>query len=134
MKTATLIRSYLPDRTVGKLIAHHNNESLMTLELPDKNNKINISCVPTGNYIVSPDLTGRHQYFRFDEVPGRTDIEFHPATTPADLLGCIGAGMSFDNKYNLVDSVKALKLMQKWFGNESFMLCIRDYNSNFDAW
>jgi hypothetical protein len=134
MKSATLIRSYLPDRTVGKLIIHHNNEEFKTLELPDKNNKVNISCIPTGNYRVNRDTTGRHQYYRFDNVIGRTSIEIHIANKIKDLLGCIGLGMAFDGKYNLLNSSEACKLLLSLIGDEDFMLCIRDYNSNFDNW
>ena len=128
MKTATITRSYLPDRTVGKLTVHHNNLTLMALELQDKNNQVNISCIPVGNYLCKRDHTGKHQFYKVTEVDGRTDIEIHIATKPEDLLGCIGLGLKFDNKYNLVDSEKACKLLLDSMNNEDFEICIRDYN------
>ena len=132
MKTATLTRSYLPDRTVGKLTVHHDNLTLMSLELPDKNNQVNISCIPVGNYLCIRDYTGKHQFYKVTEVDGRTDIEIHIARTPRDLLGCIGLGLKFNDEYNLVDSEKACNLLLGSMDNEDFMLCIRDYNSFYD--
>lgn len=134
MKAATLIRSFLPDRTVGKLIVHHDDLTLMSLELPDKSNRVNISCIPCGNYLCKRDLTGKHQFYKIMDVPGRADIEIHIANKPEDLLGCTGLGLSFDSKYNLVDSKKACNALLDSMSNEDFMLCIRDYNSFYDGW
>ncbi len=134
MKTATLIRSYLPDRTVGKLTVHHDNLTLMTLELPDKNNQVNVSCIPAGNYLCKRDYTGKHQFYKVTEVQGRTDIEIHIANKPEDLLGCIGLGLKFNDEYNLMYSKKACNALLESMNNEDFMLCIRDYNSFFDGW
>ena len=132
MKTATVTRSYLPDRTVGKLTVHHDNLTLMTLELQDKNNQVNISCIPVGNYLCKRDHTGKHQFYKVTEVDGRTDIEIHIARIPSHLLGCIGLGLKFNDEYNLVDSEKACNLLLDSMNNEDFMLCIRDYNSFYD--
>ena len=134
MKTATLIRSYLPDRTVGKLTVHHDNLTLMSLELADKGNQVDVSCIPCDNYLCKRDFTGKHQFYKVTEVTGRTGIEIHIANKPEDLLGCIGLGLKFDSKYNLVDSKKACNALLDSMNNEDFMLCIRDYNSFYDGW
>ena len=134
MKSGTLMRSYLPDRTVGRLTVHHDNLTLMTLELPDNDNEVNISCIPTGNYICKRDNTGKHRFYKITDVEGRTDIEFHIANTIKDLAGCIGLGLSFDDEYNLVSSAKACNMLLDSMNDEDFILCIRDYNSFYDKW
>ena len=134
MKTATLMRSYLPDRTVGKLTVHHDNLTLMTLELQDKNNQVNISCIPTGNYRCVRDKSGKHQFYKITNVKGRTDIEIHIANKPEDLMGCMALGLRFDDEYNLIDSAKACHAFLESMNDDDFILCIRDYNSFNDEW
>lgn len=65
-----------------------------TLELPWKENKRVISCIPPGLYVITwahspkfsrPMLTVR-------EVPGRSGILIHAGNTVEDFRGCIGLG------------------------------------------
>lgn len=136
MKSFTLVRVRLPKKTVGFIDVEHDGKTtrFLTLELPDKNNAVNISCIPNGNYIVDRDTTGKHQYYRLREVEGRTDIEIHPARSTRQLQGCIALGLQFALTYDLVNSEEACNLFLELVGDESFMLSIRDFNSYHDEW
>jgi len=69
---------------------------LYTVELPWRGNERNESCIPPGRYNYQ-----RHDSPRFGEtlwlrdVPGRSEILFHVANSPADLDGCIGPGLDY---------------------------------------
>ncbi len=70
--------------------------SLQTLELPWRNNKTDISCIPVGVYAYekwfSPSFNTA--VFRLLHVPGRTNILIHPANFVRQLKGCIAPGLS----------------------------------------
>ena len=73
------------------------------LELPDRANQTGISRIPAGTYrtekIMSPHFN--QMVFRLLEVPGREDVEIHPANFAgdeslgwfSDLRGCITVGL-----------------------------------------
>lgn len=84
-----LNRIYTPTETPGVWHAYHGL-SFDTLELPWRENRPNVSCIPEGIYRIERDHTGRHKWFRVKDVPGRTAIELHGASSVADLKGCVG--------------------------------------------
>ena len=127
MKIRTLIRSYLHDRTIGKL------GNLKTLERPWLNNQSSISCIPEGVYRVDRDHSGRFQYYRVQDTLPRTDIEFHGGVYPRHSEGCILVGLSHDKEYNLIGSDQALIQLVKDQEEESFILEIRQYNPLIDG-
>lgn len=129
MITYELLRSYLPDRTIGKL-----SYKMYTLERPWLDNAPNVSCIPEGTYIVKRDKEGRFQFYSVENVPGRTFIEFHGGSTPKHSKGCILLGTGFDEKYNLTGSVDALKDLVSMVGDKGFTLTIRQYNPYTDKW
>lgn len=67
--------------------------SFLTLELPWKDNKNKISCIPADTYIAH-----KHHSPKFGEalwikdVSGRSEILIHPANYFHQLLGCIAPG------------------------------------------
>lgn len=128
VKTATLIRSYLQDRTIGKM------GRFFTLEKPWLDNKPSQSCIPEGTYQVFRDKIGRFQYYRIENVQGRTHIEFHGGIYPSHTEGCVLIGTAHDKNYNLTGSKDALANMLDNFGEESFKLIIRQFNPHFDIW
>lgn len=128
MYKLTLIRSYLPDRTIGKL-----SNGLKTLERPWLDNAVGKSCIPEGDYTVYRDHSGKWQFYRFHTVPGRTDIEFHGGVKPRHSAGCILLGMYWDKYYNLQSSPKALNTLIDEIGEDSFSLTIRQYNPDIDG-
>lgn len=64
-----------------------------TVELPWKENKRRVSCIPPGTYTAI-----KHNSPKFgpclwiQDVPGRSEILIHPANYWHDLLGCIAPG------------------------------------------
>lgn len=90
-----------PRFTVGKL--YHGDEFIAySMELPYKDNKPNISCVPGGDYYIRPThspkfgnvyyLESVHNGIVGLQSGHRTHILFHSANTPSDLKGCIALG------------------------------------------
>ena len=84
------------DGTFGVLLLQ-NRVQCWTLELPWRNNAENVSCIPTGLYVLSPRFTWRAvdkhgPTYQVDGVPSRTGILFHPANVDEQLLGCIAVG------------------------------------------
>ena len=68
----------------------------VTLELPDKDNAPNVSCIPEGLYtckkVNSPHFG---QTYEISNVPGRSHILFHPGNTKTDTHGCVLLGRFF---------------------------------------
>lgn len=97
MERLTLERVYISDRTLGSL--YRNGELICkTLELPWKDNKRAISCIPESTYLVikqPPKESRAYKYFRLPNVPGRSGILIHRGTNPAHSRGCILAGGRF---------------------------------------
>lgn len=100
---ATLIRQTSDEQgTFG--IFTINEKSYFSLELPNKNNQPNISCVPTGEYNVflrfSPHF--KKNLYCLHNVPNRSTILIHGANFAGDeelgyqthLQGCIALGKS----------------------------------------
>lgn len=85
-----LVRGYFPKGTNGNL---WNGDKLIchSIELPWKDNKRNISCIPEGRYLIIPRVTEeRSLHFMLADVPDRSHILFHPANNALkELQGCI---------------------------------------------
>lgn len=99
--------------------------SCKTVELPWKDNKKSISCIPTGIYACQRGYyyRGGYQTFEILSVPNRTEIKIHIANVPIDLEGCIGLGKSFGwvkGQYAVLRSGEALR---------EFMKVMEDINS-----
>lgn len=138
MKRYRIERVELPTSTPG---SWYDNDAdpvtgliCKTLELPNKNNQRNISCIPYTAEIemiyilkkMNPGFGRDYPYFRFQNVPGRTinrqlgmsSILVHPAGEIYDILGCIGVGSRHTDKdkdgipdFNYADSKKKLQWM-----------------------
>lgn len=115
MPTVELKRVYLPTETLGSF---YINGVLLckSMELPNKQNQHNISCIPEGTYTVKKELTSsKHEYphFRVMNVPDRNGILIHKITYVSGLLGCIGVGKAFadlnkDGVPDIIGSTEAL--------------------------
>jgi hypothetical protein len=90
MTRITLIRTYHPSGTNGSLIV---NDKLIcyTIELPWVDNQRRVSCIPEGEYELTPRHSARFGHHIYvNRVPGRSAILFHPANNAAtELEGCI---------------------------------------------
>ena len=85
-----LHRSYFDGGTNGSLFVN-GNFLCFTIELPWKNNRRNISCIPEGDYQLKTRFSKRFQHHLIVEnVKNRSYILFHPANDALrDLQGCI---------------------------------------------
>lgn len=72
-----------------------------TLELPWKDNKNDVSCIPAGRYkgrkIVSPS---NGNCIEIMDVVNRTHIQIHSANYVRQLLGCIAVGKTMQDINN----------------------------------
>jgi hypothetical protein len=92
------------DRTLGRLKI--DDLELWTIERPWINNVPFKSCIPTGQYKVRRTNSPRFgpDIWQVQDVPDRTHILFHVANTSADVVGCIGCGISLYPDLNGVGS------------------------------
>jgi len=140
MEKFLLERVYLPTETLGSIYAPDKEIVCKTMELPWKENRSNISCIPEGEHLVRkmvPDQFRKYPYFRFVKVEGRginkfynmSTILIHPATFVHHLKGCIGVGskhtdINKDGIPDIVDSKLTLKHMTDTMPDE-FILDIK---------
>jgi hypothetical protein len=94
-----LKRWYRPLATYGNgYVINDVNKSIFdfkTLELPWKDNRRGVSCIPEGEYDVvkdGPTVRRPYIYFRVLNVPGRSGILWHPGTYTSHIKGCILPG------------------------------------------
>ena len=107
---AVLCRRYYKTQTEGELKVYDEDTGELefvckTLELPDKDNQRNISCIPEGFYDVVPRQSPKYgNHLHVLDVPNRSLILFHhanfagsknPRTGHSDLRGCIAVGKDF---------------------------------------
>lgn len=119
--------AYTPTATFGVIEIDGRKDILYSLELPWLNNQDTISCIPSGVYDVepydSPHLKMR--VYRLLDVPGRTDIEIHPANSVTQLEGCIAPGKQLVTEKNWIsNSHSAFDLIRDVYGDKIFQLTI----------
>lgn len=90
-----------------------------TLELPDKENQKEISCIPCGEYEVVKRYSEKYKdHFHILNVPNRDYILIHNANFVRQLKGCIAVGFSHsdidgDGLRDVTESQKTLKALNK---------------------
>lgn len=86
-----LHRWYNPDCTIGRMTI--GKFQCFTLELPDKDNQQDISCIPEGEYkykfYKSPS---KGDVLLLLDVENRTWVEVHAGNYTRQILGCILVG------------------------------------------
>lgn len=91
--------SYEDDRTLGLLFVMDGNrhvDTFVTLEPPWNNNRRRVSCIPTGEYKVTPRYSTRFRHhLHVLDVPDRDWILFHVGNFPRDTTGCVLVGLGF---------------------------------------
>lgn len=94
MKPVLVIdRKFYKDCTTGRV--SFGNFQCHSLELPWKNNKTDISCIPNGIYHCEKiHSTTLGWCFRVLNVPFRTLVRGHSGNFTSDILGCIVFGDS----------------------------------------
>jgi hypothetical protein len=93
---------------------HELIHTFRTLELPWKENRRRISCIPAGKYVVSKRFTPKFKdHFHVLDVEGRTGILIHVGNFYTQIEGCILPGERFAdiNKDGLLDVVASRKTL-----------------------
>ncbi|KKL64542.1 hypothetical protein LCGC14_2163970 [marine sediment metagenome] len=103
MKSMTLKRvTTIEGGTFGVLIDQLVPFAL-TLELPWKDNKPFVSCIPSGIYTCERIKSPKFGHtFRINDVPDRYDILFHRGNIKKHTEGCIVVGEQFEYLYDKV--------------------------------
>lgn len=104
---------------------------LLTLELPDRFNAPNVSCIPAGRYVANK-TENRHTSSGSMIpvtleviVPGRSGILFHTGNTVADTHGCILVGMEYAAHGLAYSRVAMDKLEEIVFDDSAFELVVK---------
>lgn len=119
--------------TFGKVFAP--NLSLFSGELPDRDNKPNISCIPAKAYSCRWTYSPRFQRFMYlvEDVPERTGVREHSANLMGDkalgfkaqLNGCIAFGERLgwiDKQKAVLLSAPAMRRFEKQMNYKEFIL------------
>lgn len=127
------------DGTIGRF------EQWVTIEEDDRDNRPNISSIPTGAYVCERTMYNRGGYETFEVtgVPDRSEIKFHVANTEEDVQGCIGLGLRLGvleeddedlnvrrHKLAVLSSRDAFNQFMRFFdGVDRWVLVVEDYQS-----
>lgn len=125
--------------TIGRIVIDELGLSWPTIELPWRDNKPNISCIPGGEYecrlVYSPRF--KRNLYTVLGVPGRSCIRIHAANHAGDvskgyishLHGCIAPGMrvgTLGGQLAVLSSRTALRLFMDALKGEPFTLTVED--------
>jgi len=128
----SIYRYYKSDTETLGILMSTKQHLLYTIELPDKENKKDISCIPSGcyKYIKWYSPTFKTTVLRLEGVPNRANILIHPANFVGELRGCIGAGLRAididgDGTIDVASSRKAINALVLKVSTEG-IICIND--------
>lgn len=112
--------------------------TVCTIELPWRENRGNVSCIPIGVYECEPyHSPSRGNVYRLLNVPKRTDILIHVGNFAGDTSkgyrtdseGCILPGLyhdSISNQTAVISSDKAMRRLAATIGQQPFTLAITE--------
>lgn len=104
-----------------------------TLELPWRDNKPHISCIPVGSYYCVPHSGPKFKNtWEVTGVPGRDDVLLHYGNFVQDSTGCILIGYSANHTngvaaldYPSKDAFQKFRYHLQSMKIENFILCVR---------
>lgn len=115
MERIIINRAYFDDCTIGR--GCFNGFNFASLELPDLNNQLNISCIPQGIYKAKKRMSPGKKYevIEFVDVPNRTYIQAHYGNYTRQLLGCqlYGDGLKYLDGDDIIDITNSEKTIKK---------------------
>ena len=142
MKEAHLIRwAYTPVGTFGTLKV--DAFECYTVERPWKLNLPNVSCIPTGAYVIKPGTfyqdkkRGPYADYELQNVPMRTEIDIHIGNTMLDVKGCVVLGKRLgmiSNKWAVLDSAVTFAKFMRAMGGEDGVLIVRNAPEFATTW
>lgn len=105
-------------QTISQLHVCREDETIIksfhALELPYRNNRRNISCIPTGVYNCKKRYSIKYKnHIHVLNVPNRDFILIHPGNTFKDTRGCIlvGKDLGYVNNDSFIDLLKSMIAM-----------------------
>lgn len=117
------------DQTLGTMLLISNYEQILwsckSLELPWRENKRQLSCIPAGSYKISKWNSPKHgACIKIHNVEGRTNILIHAGNYKRQTLGCILVGERFkdldgDRITDITNSRKTLTELMDLLPSES---------------
>lgn len=118
-----------PNQTKGRLFVLDENGATVfvcyTLELPWRDNKQSISCIPAGRYQVKKRYSHKYgNHLHILDVPGRVWILIHEANFVSQLRGCIAIGearadIDGDGLQDVTSSIKTKRALLEWLPDET---------------
>lgn len=112
----TIIRWHQPDCTLGRLQLP-DGWQCFTLELPWRDNKRGVSCIPAGTYKAFKRNSPKNgPVFELRDVPSRTSIQCHAGNFTRQIEGCILVGdairfLDGDSVPDVANSAATLKAL-----------------------
>lgn len=133
MKIVTITRiKSTPKETIGHLRSFDAKFGCDTLELPWIDNKRNISCIPTGNYICKWNRTLKFPLggYELQNVKNRSGIRIHPGNYFFNVQGCILLGslpedINHDGELDIKNSRSIINAFEKYLDKKDFILIIK---------
>lgn len=127
MKRVFLMRSEFFSSCVrGLLILEGEGLILYSLEQPWRDNEVNVSCIPEGEYLCtwhnSPSFG---EVYLVNQVPNRSYILFHSGNIVDHTRGCILLGLRKGRLYNkpaVLSSRAAIRKFNNILNKEDFIL------------
>ncbi len=118
-----LLRVVTSSKGTYGVLAIEDSPICVTLELPWKENKTDISCIPKGKYTVTKYSSPKYtNVWKVLDVPNREDILMHCGNYMEDTHGCILVGTSFGDNM-IVSSKEAMNKLNTLMGmNKTFQL------------
>ena len=136
MKQAIIQRLFGTEfQMLGDLSTINDNQLFVahTLELPDKNNLANESCIPAGRYICRWTWSPSFKKFTYEiiGVEGRAGIRIHAANLYTQIRGCVALGsankdINFDGNQDVIHSGATMAAFESIMNKEDFELIIFD--------
>lgn len=124
-----LKRIYLATAVHGELTLNGKHIAY-TIELPLRDNKRRISCIPEGTYILRERYSEKFKWhFVLLDVPNRSCILIHPANdAQKELQGCIAPVTQITGEGKGTESRKAMQklmdVLEPYRKNGQIKLCI----------
>ena len=120
-------------QTTGVFDAYNNGKNMIcySLELPWKDNKRNISCIPKGTYKCTLyNSTKYGKVYKVLDVPGRTGILIHVGNYNSQIQGCLLLGndlkdINKDGQKDVINSRLTLSKFMLFMGGKDFTLIIK---------
>ena len=129
MKNFYLIRN---GNQPGVLISPEVGHVCFILEPPWRNNRSNVSCIPTGDYKVTylpRSASGKYKdCYHVQDVEGRFAILVHKGNTRRDTMGCLLPGSRvglLGGRLAVLGSAIAMRKLHGLTGRKGFNLYVR---------